>query len=405
VRYLLVEPAFPVPNKSRNHHNFLPIGLLKLGAYLENAGHQVKLIRGVPELFEARNIIAYSPDEVWITSLFTYWVEHVRRTVTYYRELLPGAPITVGGILASLMDSSAVRKLTGCDNVHQGVVEEAEGVQPAYHLLGNDSVDYHILHSSRGCSRRCQFCGTWRIEPEFTYKRTLGDISAYRRLVFYDNNFLANPCVEDILAELIEARSKRQLFWCESQSGFDGRILIRKNHLAGMLRKAGFRYPRIAWDGKYKEQEEIRDQLSLLQEAGYDIGRDIYVFMLYNWNIGFEELESKRVQCWNWGVQIADCRFRPLDQLYDHFSARLPQSAEDYYIHGSGGWTDNLVKQFRRNIREQNICIRHGLAYYSRALERTRRSSDPGTRPRRMDPQTARSQGLDVWLPNDRRPE
>ena len=31
---LLVEPNFPIPAKSRNHKNFLPIGLLKIAARL-----------------------------------------------------------------------------------------------------------------------------------------------------------------------------------------------------------------------------------------------------------------------------------------------------------------------------------------------------------------------------------
>mgnify|MGYP003316490570 CR=1 FL=1 len=31
---LLVEPDFPIPPKSRNHHNFLPLGLLKIVSLL-----------------------------------------------------------------------------------------------------------------------------------------------------------------------------------------------------------------------------------------------------------------------------------------------------------------------------------------------------------------------------------
>ena len=42
---LLVEPNFPIPNKSRNHSNFLPIGLLKIAAYLREKSINVKLIR------------------------------------------------------------------------------------------------------------------------------------------------------------------------------------------------------------------------------------------------------------------------------------------------------------------------------------------------------------------------
>ena len=42
---LLVEPNFPIPNKSRNHSNFLPIGLLKIAAYLKSKNINVELIR------------------------------------------------------------------------------------------------------------------------------------------------------------------------------------------------------------------------------------------------------------------------------------------------------------------------------------------------------------------------
>ena len=44
-RVLLVEPNFPIPNKSRNHSNFLPIGLLKIAGYLRTKDIEVKLIR------------------------------------------------------------------------------------------------------------------------------------------------------------------------------------------------------------------------------------------------------------------------------------------------------------------------------------------------------------------------
>jgi len=55
----------------------------------------------------------------------------------------------------------------------------------------------------------------------------------------------------------------------ESQSGFDGRILLNKPHLAIKIKKAGFRYPRIAWDWEYKEYSNIEKQVNILKKAGY----------------------------------------------------------------------------------------------------------------------------------------
>ena len=44
-KVLLLEPNFPIPNKSRNHSNFLPIGLLKIAGYLRTKSIEVKLLR------------------------------------------------------------------------------------------------------------------------------------------------------------------------------------------------------------------------------------------------------------------------------------------------------------------------------------------------------------------------
>ena len=45
-KILLVEPNFPIPPKSKNHRDFLPIGLLKLASYHRAKGDKVKLVRG-----------------------------------------------------------------------------------------------------------------------------------------------------------------------------------------------------------------------------------------------------------------------------------------------------------------------------------------------------------------------
>jgi hypothetical protein len=366
-RYLLVEPDFPIPPKSRNHKDFLPIGLLKLGTWLQKNKHDVQIVRGNvgPESLE------FEPQEVWITSLFTYWSEYVRNSAKHYRKVAPKAKIVVGGIYASLMPEHC-KDFTQCDEVFVGVHSEAEKVIPDYGLLPTNPhpVDFQIIHASRGCFRKCEFCGTWKIEPEYTSKSSITPEIKAQKLVFYDNNFLHNPNIEDILNELTELRKQRKLTWCEAQSGFDGRVLIDKPHLGEMLKQAGFRYPRIAWDWGFDERQRIRQQLEVLFDAGY-APKDVHVFLLYNWDIQYHEMEKKRIKCYRWGVQISDCRYRPLNQPFDNFiTRRSNQTSLDYYIHDSAGWSDELIKQFRRNVRMQNICIRHGFPFYSRDYER-----------------------------------
>lgn len=379
-KVLLAEPDFPIPSKSKNHKNFLPIGLLKIASYLVDEGIEVKLIRGVPacdSLLQIK-IAEFNPDEVWVTSLFTYWSKWVKDTVQYYKNLFPNVKTVVGGIYASLMPEHC-KRYTACDEVYQGVMEEAEKFRPAYNLTNATNprpLDYQIVHASRGCERRCSFCGTWKIETKFKPKKSIKEEITSRRVVFYDNNFLQNPYIENILDELISLKKAKKLSWCESQSGLDGIFLLERPYLARKIKEAGFRNPRIAWDWGYDQAESIRNQLDLLVNAGYS-HKDIYIFMLYNWNICFEDMERKRSKCWEWGIQIADCRYRPLNQTYDNYDPRaISQTSIEYYIHEDGGWTDALIKQFRRNVRRQNICVRQDFPFYSKEFEQERIGND-----------------------------
>jgi len=353
MKILLVEPEFPIPPKSKNHHSFLPIGLLKLAAYYREQGHKVKLIRGNKAIEEIeKNDGQFIPDKIMVTSLFTYWADYVKETVQHYRKLFPDSNIIVGGIYASLMPEHC-REYTGCDEVKQGIVHEAEEYFPAYDLIKDANphpIDYQIIHASRGCIRDCNFCGVRKIEPKFVCKNSIKEEIRKRKVVFYDNNFLANPYIEDILRELIDLKKKKKILWCESQSGFDGRKLKEMPYLGKMLKKAGFR--------------------------------------------------------WEWQVQIADCRYRPLNQTFDKYNpTKKDQTNEDYHIHTETGWTDALVKQFRKNVRRQNICVRHRFPFYSNRFEHKRVGKEVMRAVKLLPTREEKIQylqqiGVDYWFPD-----
>jgi hypothetical protein len=310
-----------------------------------------------------------------------------------------------------LSSKKEVRRITRCDAVTQGVIAGAENCAPAYSFVeshNGEPIDYQIIHGSRGCPRKCRFCGTWVIEPKFIPKRTIADEITHNKVVFYDNNFLMNPFVGDILDELADIRMHGGITWCESQSGFDGRVLLKKPVLAKKIKEAGFRNPRVAWDWGYAESERIEKQISIIEDAGYK-SKDIFVFMLYNWDTPFEEMEMKRKKCWGWKVQISDCRYRPLDQLSENYNPlNWEQTSNDYYIHEKSGWTDSKVKQFRRNVRQQNICVRQGVPFYSHDLER--KSIGDGVldslktiRSKKDKIRILKSNGIDFWFPEEGR--
>jgi len=351
MNYLFVEPEFPIPTKSKNHSNFLPIGLLKLASYYRGRGNNVELIRG-------NRFSNINPEYIYITSLFTYWSNYVRDSVQFYKEQYPNAEITVGGIYATLMPDHC-KTYTECDVVFIGQHLEAEKCQPAYDLV---NVDYQIIHGMRGCCRTCDFCGIWRIE-KLGFK-TVDDIQKEiikNRIVFYDNNMLVNPHIKEILSLLKTHTLNNRVVKCECQSGFDGRILEKHPEYAKMLKDARFENIRLAWDFSYEQHSEVENWINILSEAGYNPG-NIFIFMIYNWDFSFEVMEKKRKKCYEWGVQIADCRYRPLNQTFDNYnSLKKVQTSSDYYIHPS--WDDKKIREFRKNVRQHNICIRYKIPW------------------------------------------
>ena len=301
-----------------------------------------------------------------ITSLFTYWSKYVRDSVQFYKSSYPKAEVIVGGIYASLMPEHC-KSYTNCDQVFIGQHEQAEACYPAYDLV---DVDYQIIHGMRGCTRTCSFCGIWRLEKKsFKDAYQIQNEIKSNKIVLYDNNLLANPDIENILLMLEKHTYDKKVIRCDAQSGIDGRILEEKPYLARMLKNARFKDIRIAWDFGYNHHEKVKNWIDVLKSAGYN-HRSIFIFMIYNWEYDFEEMELKRQKCYQLNTQIADCRFRPLNSVYDNYNGNiLNQTNNDYFIHNN--WSDYEVKEFRRNVRQHNICIRYKIPWsnYARKLE------------------------------------
>lgn len=364
---LLVEPNFPYPNKSKNkagqvHKNFVPIGLLKFASMHQKMGHKVKLVRGN----QAKAEIGFIPNEILITSIFTYWSTFVWESISYYRGLFPKAIIRLGGIYATLhANNKQFKRLKRKYNVKvfKSLHPIAEQHLPDYSLIPN--VEYHATHMMRGCIRRCAFCGTWKIEPIRSNKsreEIVSELLAVRKnkVIFFDNNILANPHIADILTAFADLRVNKKPVIFECQSGFDGRLLEKNPFLARLIRKAHFQNVRIAWDNGIKDKNAIKRQIDLLVKAGYK-PKDITIFMIYNFDIPYEAMIKKLKYCKKWGVQISDCRYRPLDIDYDNYKAHMRngQPDGDYYIHKAGSWTDKTIRSFRSLVRKHNIWVRY----------------------------------------------
>lgn len=394
---LLVQPKFPWPSKSKNSHQSIPYGLLRIGNWMNYEGINVEFKRGCEEISD------FNPNEIWITSLFSYWADHVKETFDYYSNLYPQARIIVGGILPSLSREYCIEEF-GEENVNVGLFQKAEGFDADYNLLETDP-ELQVLISTRGCIRNCKFCYAWRIEGKIQPYPIEQVFSWIRknRVIFYDNNILAHPQIEKLLDGLSKVKVNGRVVNYECQSGFDGRILQRKPELAKLLKTARFKHPRIAWDGPLTDADDIKKQLDILEQGGYSYNA-VQIFMLYNHDLTPKEIEQKRIQCWKWGVQVMDCRFRPLDQFHENYCPTKKQDSSAYHIHS--GWTDRSIKLTRQSFRRQNILVRYNkFPFHSKYFERKKlRDQLPlGTLDKLaiQDREKVRETMPDAWYPEE----
>ena len=242
------------------------VALLKLGAWLQDSGHECFL-------WESHEEPPEDCDEAWISTLFTFDIPHVFG-LAKAAEAWAGQ-VVVGGISATLMPERFERAgLT----VHKGLHPEAEAFAPDYSLLAQ-SPDTTITHTSRGCVRKCEFCAVHTIEPKFSARDWRADLAPGKTdLMFYDNNWLAKPIkklAEDadaIRALVAEGRVGRIDF----NQGMDCRLLTEKK--ADVIAGLPWEAIRFAFDGMHEDGHWQR-AVRMMAARG---GRDFRTYLLYN---------------------------------------------------------------------------------------------------------------------------
>src|SRR5437867_368956 len=253
---LLVEPDF--------YSRYPPLGLLKLASMHRYKGDSVELIRG-----ERRPV--RRPDGVFVTSLFTYAWKSVHRAVRYYKNLFPGVPVSLGGIYASLLPDHAA--MSGADEIHRGLVDEAEGFMPDYELV--PEWDGSIMFASRGCIRRCGFCSVPKLEgqpsalkysikhliyPGHPKAENCCDKKHHTRVILWDNNILGNSNWRAIFDELQELG-----LITDFNQGLDARLVTQE--VAEKIAKIRMEVVRVAYD-YHGIGPAVKRAVGLLREAG-----------------------------------------------------------------------------------------------------------------------------------------
>ena len=228
-RVLLVEPAY--------RNKYPPLGLMKLAAYHRDRGDGVFFVKG-----EQRSALLEAWDRVYVTTLFTFEWERTSRAIDFAVQAAGRQPerVFVGGIAASLMRDQFVAEARwtgvrfigglldrapalslglsaddcefGADDVGGTPIEERV---PDYSILSD--IDYvypvndaYFGYASRGCVRKCRFCGVPKLEGDQREVPPLASlVNGVRKqygekkdLILMDNNITASARYRDVIAEI-----------------------------------------------------------------------------------------------------------------------------------------------------------------------------------------------------------
>ncbi|ESZ61118.1 radical SAM protein [Mesorhizobium sp. C120A] len=320
-RILLLEPGYK--------NKYPPLGLMKLAAYHGPYGKrdEVRFCKGIDVSLKDT-----AWDRIYVTTLFSFEYKKIAATIDFALEVAGGRAdrVFVGGIAASLMTErfrneprwSGVRFIKGLLSEAPAIALELdefaeelysddrtgipiEDLVPDYSILDQTDYEYpvrdaYFAYASRGCIRKCHFCGVPKLEGA---QRDVTSLSAIitaiadrhgekRDLLLMDNNVVASPRFKELVAEIRDlgfaagARLKRPGERVASQrrvdfnQGVDARILAKDPMYLRELATICLRPLRIAFDhlglkGPYEKAVRIAHEYGLHELSNY---------MLYNFH-------------------------------------------------------------------------------------------------------------------------
>ncbi|MBI0582461.1 MAG: hypothetical protein JET69_05535 [Methanomassiliicoccales archaeon] len=203
----------------------------------------------------------------------------MHKVIEHYHALYPNAEMRLGGIYASLFPAQIKERYPFID-IHIGLHEGADTYLPAYDILEQvdrwKGWDASIVFTSRGCIRKCPFCVVPKMEGKL--RSVAPDIEKFihpnhKKVILWDNNFLASPDWKNVLTTLKEGGWK-----VDFNQGLDARLIDEEK--AAML--AEFKLPvfRMAYDW-VGEKDEVTNAVDLLANQGIK-RRNILFYCLYN---------------------------------------------------------------------------------------------------------------------------
>ena len=283
---LLIEPGYK--------NKYPPLGLMKIAQYHRNIKKDnVIFVKG-----EDIKVSKYKWDRIYVTTLFTFEFKKIKQSIDFAINLVNGQTnkIFVGGIAASLMQEHfikqpewrGIRFIKGllnkspAESLQLDEFEEEfyaddiqsepiENLVPDYSIL--EQIEYvypvndaYFLYGTRGCIRKCKFCGVPKLEGDqfdmpdidVMVQRIIEQHGEKKDLIMMDNNVVASTKFKNIIAQALDlgfekgatferdghSRKRRVDF----NQGVDARILVKSDTYLKEIGKLCIDPLRIAFD-------------------------------------------------------------------------------------------------------------------------------------------------------------
>lgn len=426
-----------------------PLGLLYVGSFLRERGHSIRLVDcmdryqdghghdlrpedgrfstgkfrreivtkpdnlshvprnfnryGIPdELFDSLVLDGSRPDAVLVTCLMTYWYHGAFEAIARIRGLLPGVPIALGGIYATLCRGHAVANsgadLVATNNEPSAIIDSIEQMtgmrgdgsypehefaswrEPAWDCYG--SLPAALVMTSRGCPMHCTVCASRRLFPGF--ERREPSVMACSMLVLAEKGVTDCAFADDAL--LIDAeRYAVPLFEDIERAGAPLRMHTPNGlhvreitpHLARLMRRAGVATVRLSLETTSEERagdfsgkvtrDEFRRAASALLDAGYS-PRELGAYVLAGLpgqTVG--EVEDTMSFARDCGVPVKPALFSPVPGTAEYtraVRAGMVKRDSDPVLHNNtirtvdwfpGG--DTGYRAFRRKVTSANDSL------------------------------------------------
>jgi hypothetical protein len=303
----------------------------------------------------------FRPEEVWITSIMTYWWESTRDVVNLVRDVFrdPGLRVYVGGIYPTLCPDHADAHLSDAGEV---IVVPGEICAAAANAWTDLSLyrdeaypaqpRYAIITGSRGCPFACVYCAQARlngsqrrvrhrdpedIAEEIAQKQRDLDI---HEIAFYEDNLIFD---RKVFLSRLEAIHRRGLnLEIHAPEGLEPRLIDRQ--LLTVMREVGFSKLYLAletiedgnnelWNRRQANIDGFERAVRAAVAAGYRVGsQDLNAFVLFG--MPGESLQSVV----NTALYASHRVGSVIPMLFTPVPGSALYDAHRHYLHTEMGW-------------------------------------------------------------------